>query len=145
MKINVEQKVHLTDELRDLAEKLNALLNTLESLESLDQLNELGLPSLDVSFPRVTVAWMARVAESIDEGLWPSEKDETSKQAENQGLYSDAFVSPVGGNSLDTKEAAVALRQAMEIIQSVGTTGVHDKIEKRNAWMRKHFPLYDVT
>lgn len=51
-------------------------------------------------------------------------------------------VSPVGGNTLSIPEAEEALRQALEIIQSVGTTGINYKDKEADAWLRKYFPSY---
>lgn len=54
------------------------------------------------------------------------------------------LVRPIGGEDLTVEEAEIALRKAMDIIQSVGTTGVYDKTRARNEWMKQYFPLYDI-
>lgn len=51
-------------------------------------------------------------------------------------------ISPIGGNGLSPEEAEAALRSAMVIIESVGTTGIYDKGELARDWMRAYFPSY---
>ena len=51
-------------------------------------------------------------------------------------------VFPKDGEPLTTEQAEVALYEAMQIIESVGTTGIHDKWKQANAWMKKYFPIH---
>lgn len=53
-----------------------------------------------------------------------------------------ASVSPKDGEPLTTEQAGVALHEAMQIIESVGTTGIHDKWKQANSWMKEYFPIY---
>jgi hypothetical protein len=45
-----------------------------------------------------------------------------------------------GGTVLTLAQAKDALESAMQIIESVGTTGIHDKCAQANNWMLRFFP-----
>ncbi len=59
-------------------------------------------------------------------------------------LGGDYDVSPNGGERLTKEQAAIALREAMRIIQLVGTTGINHKTVEATAWMRKYFPNHEM-
>lgn len=45
-----------------------------------------------------------------------------------------------GGTELTPEQAAEALEQAMQIIEAVGTTGIHARVQAAQRWMEKYFP-----
>lgn len=52
----------------------------------------------------------------------------------------EKFIEVKGGTRLSAAEAKTALEQAMEIIDSVGTTGVCSQTRNAVKWMQRYFP-----
>lgn len=52
----------------------------------------------------------------------------------------ELYIVVKGGTRLTAAEAKTALEQAMEIIDSVGTTGVYSQTRNAAKWMQRYFP-----
>jgi hypothetical protein len=48
-----------------------------------------------------------------------------------------------GGTVLTLAEAKEALDKAITIIECVGTTGIHSKVQKAGEWMRRYYPQWE--
>jgi hypothetical protein len=48
----------------------------------------------------------------------------------------------LGGTRLTLEESKIALDDAMRIIESVGTTGIHSQVQAANKWMKRYYPKW---
>ncbi len=53
------------------------------------------------------------------------------------------YVELEGGVRLTQEEAGKAMREARNIIMSVGTTGIYEQTRHARDWMRRHYPNWD--
>lgn len=51
-------------------------------------------------------------------------------------------ITPEGGNTLTEEEAAISLREAMELIEHIGFESCEYQWKEAEAWMKKYFPAY---